>query len=184
MHLVKGKTRLVLVFPALGIVIKLPITEVKYALTVFASEGKNRRGHSLRIHCRWLPECSYVFAGMIFKGVIANLRERIMYKRTHHPFLQPTIFSLFGFLNVQRYGVVCVSDCLSFWDQIRSITRQEAYTNPHQFSEPGNYCVDKGKLRIMDYGGRGSARIVLKYGRRIQEEFNFNFRYSEPTGKN
>lgn len=185
MYVKKGKDRLVLVFPILGIVIKFAVIRASEVLKVVFHSIKGGHWKLFVFLCKeWAPESPYVVSGLLFRGIVANNRERALWKRTHHSFLQPTIFSFFGLFNIQQYGKPYKSRHIDFWDQIRRITKGEAYINPHHFSEPCNYCVMDGKLRILDYGGHGSAWIVLKHGSKIADEFNFGFRYEESSDDN
>lgn len=175
----KGKDRFVLVFPTLGIVIKFPIFHFLNILNRIFFDIKNRYWKSLvYVCCKWNPESQNVVSGLLLRGIVANQRERFLWSRTHNPFLQPTIFSFFGLLNIQLYGKPHEGRHMDLWDQVRRITKEEAYSNAHQFSEISNYTLDGGRLRMLDYGGRGSAWIVVKYGKRIVENFDPEFRYS------
>jgi hypothetical protein len=182
MYFVRGKDRLVLAFPALGIVIKFPMIHLWRIILSIIGCVKDSDWKRLGVFfLKWNPEHPIVFSGLIFKGVLANRRERTFWKQTHHPFLQPTIFSFFGLFNLQMYANPYRCNCyLDLWDQIRRITEGKAYANPHQFSEPENFCVVEGKLRILDYGGKGGPPVILKYGQKIQDEFDFQFHYSGP----
>lgn len=177
MFLAKGKDRIVLAFPALGFVVKFPIIWLRRPIADTWSQIKTRRWKSLvYIYKKWAPECRYVISGMLLRGIVANQRERMISKRARSEFPQPTFFSFFGLLNIQRYGAPCDGEYLDLWLQIRKITRESAYKNPHQFSIPSNYCLVNGKLHILDYGGHGSAWVVLKYGKKIVDEFDPEFR--------
>jgi hypothetical protein len=179
MYAKKGKDRFVLIFPTLGVVVKIPMIRILRALKAVFFKIRDRHWKGLaRICSRWAPESLFAISAMLFKGIIANQREYVLWKRSHNPFLQPTFFSFFGLFNIQAYGKPYEGHEPDLWIQIRKITREEAYCNPHQFSEPHNYCIVNGKLRILDYGGGRSARIILRYGKKIVDEFDFGFHYT------
>lgn len=178
MYVKKGRDRLVLVFPILGIVAKFPVIRMREILKKIFRCVRDGHWKYLEYLCtEWKPESEYVFSGMLLRGIVSNRRERALWKRTHHPFLQPTPFSFLGFFNIQIYCKPYGGCCIDLWSQIQRITKEEAYNNSHQFSEPSNYCLVGRKLRILDYGGSGSARIVMKYGEKIADEFDPEFHY-------
>ncbi len=179
MHIAHGKDRCVLVLPALGIVVKFPIIRLWRALCYVVRDSKNRRWKSL-FYClfTWNPDSHYLVSGMILKGIMSNVRERGLWKKTRNPFLQPTPFSVLGLLNIQRYGKPLECNPIDLWSQVADMTRKEAHRNSHQFSEPENYALVDGRLRILDYGGHGSTWVVVRYGRRIVDGFDPAFRWS------
>jgi hypothetical protein len=181
MFAVRGEDRFVLVFPTLGIVMKFPVIWLYRTLDLILTEVEKGRYGVLKYVCtKWAPECRYVVSGMLLCGIIANQRERALSKRARNSFPQPTLFSFFGLVNIQKFGKPCSGNYLDLWLQVRKITKESAYRNPHQFSMPCNYTIVDGKLRILDYGGHGSSWVVLKYGEKIVNEFDPKFHY---TGK-
>ncbi len=178
MHIKKGKDRFVLVFPALGIVFKFPVIRLNDVLKRIVRDSRDNSWKALRgYYFKWNPNSPFNASGKIFKGILANIRERRLWKSTQSDFLVPTFFSACGLLNIQKYSRPHGGEYLDLWIQIRKITNEEAYSNPHQFSEVGNYSLVDGKLRMIDYGGYGSEKVVTKYGQLILEKFDPNFRY-------
>lgn len=178
MYTKKGQDRFVLVLPKLGIAVKFPKIRLLNALSTIFNRIRSGRLKLLLWTCsKWAPESQFVISGMLLRGIVANQRERRLWKRTHNPFLQPTFFSLFGLFNIQQYGKPYLGHNTDLWVQVRKITHEDAYRDAHQFSEPSNYCVVDGKLRILDYGGRESTWVVLEYGKKIVNEFDFEYRY-------
>lgn len=182
MNFKRGKDRFVLVFPSIGIVIKLPVIRINRVIDRVRSNIKRKDWKRLwSDFLKWNPENHYAISGMLLRGVMANQREGFLWKRTRNSFLQPTIFSFFGLVNIQKYAVPYPDDGgTSFWIQIRKITHEDVYCNPHQFSEPKNFCLVDGRLRILDYGGQGSTWIVVKHGRKIMEQFDPDFLSKRP----
>ncbi len=184
MNFVKGKDRLVLVLPALGIVIKFPIIRAKEVFKKAFSDIRDKHWKAFaRYFSTWSPESQYVASGKLLRGIVSNKRERRLWKRTRNAFLVPTFFSFFGLVNVEKYSKPYEGDYIDLWDQIRRITNEEAYLNPHQFSEVKNYSLVDGKLKMIDYGGHGSEWVIVKWGTRIMAQFDSQFRYAKSSGK-
>lgn len=109
------------------------------------------------------------------QGILDNWREFLFFRRTHHPFLRPTYFSLFGLLNLQRAGKSVQLSQPEFWAQIHALLRSNAaWEDIHHFSNPDNFCIDNGQLQILDYGSLLTQKAVRENGLAILEGFNLD----------
>lgn len=175
MQIKKGQDRIVFVFPSLRIVIKLPIIHVFLAFCPEFFRVAKEKGVALEYlkrHLTYRLEILGGFWGLLLRGLIANWSEFCFYRKTRNPFLQPTYFSLFGFLNIQRYDEPCQMKDLNLWRHFCALTGNEVKNDPHHFRESHNFSLHNGKLRILDYGDRRTQKIVLKQGEKIAEFFN------------
>ncbi len=152
-----GKNRLVFVFPRLGLAVKFPMIHLVRATQQLFTYGWQR-----------LPYPGDVYKSLtehLFKGMGDNLREWRFYLQTRHPFCQPTYFSFFGLVNLQRAAVTCQMPIEEFWSQMHRVTGSEAFTDAHHFANPANFCHDQNKrLMIVDYGHLKTQKIVRKLG--------------------
>ena len=160
MKIKKGTDRIVVAFPLLGIVVKIPIIHFIRLFSVLTTE----KGEFPLYWKYWKMK--------IFSGLISNWNEFRFYWRTRNPFLQPTYFSIFGLLNIQRYGEPCNLQIVDLWCQLHELTDGSVFDDSHHFANPNNFCFYKGKLRISDYGSQRSHRVIMKYGERIFKFFD------------
>ncbi|MDO8512509.1 MAG: hypothetical protein Q7S57_04505 [bacterium] len=125
----------------------------------------------------------------LFHGIACNWREYRFYSRTKHPFLQPTYFSFFGTVNIQKYGRpvrIPFEDEYNrdkwwtrmFWMPVLGITNGEVIRDGHHFLNPENFCQDIfGRPKIVDYGLPRTQEIIKKWGEQIHISI---FLYEEP----
>ena len=162
MMIERGKGRTVLVFR--GFVVKLamihPLLAVK---TVFRYASKG-----------YLLEClkwdTYAIGSprrLLLRGITENWREFILYCQCRSPFLMPTYLSLFGLLNIQKAGCILTDDDVDPWSQLFEITNGGILDDRHTFEATGNFCIENGKLRIVDYGSIRAHRVLRQYGNKI-----------------
>ncbi len=157
MQVKKGNDRIVVLFPALGVVVKLPITHLLYVLdSLFGIDTWRTYGRKLvwRTLIGAFEESGSV-RGMLFRGLAANWMEFWLSATKRNPFLQPTYFSLFGLLNVQRYDTPCPFKDVDLCVQLCRLTDDAVWDDGHHFSNPQNFAFRKGVLRILDYGSLG-----------------------------
>ncbi|MES3004839.1 MAG: hypothetical protein V4690_01850 [Patescibacteria group bacterium] len=176
MRLVWGTTRIVLIIPVIGIVLKLPVLEIARVSKVFFRNlfrGKFR-SISIEMHEYW---------GFLFSGIIANWSEYRFYQRTRHTFLQPTYFSLFGLFNIQKLGNACNMKTLDVWCQLVDITSKAVWADPHCFDEADNFCFDNKQFKMLDYASEGAQKVVLSHGDKIVQFFNPNYSWEEEKKK-
>lgn len=115
----------------------------------------------------------------LFKGIVNNWREFRFYGKTRHPFLQPTCFSVFGLLNIQRAGKVCILKPHDLWCQLYEITGGATIKDIHHFGNPDNFCFQNGNLNILDYGGLKTQEIIKEHGEKIIEQFDPTYSWEE-----
>ena len=179
MKIVKGESRLVVVFPELGIVIKFPIIHLAIGFRVFWDD-LSRKGNRLHDELfRYTIEMYGSLKRLLFKGVVDNWRECRFYKKTRHSFCQPTYFSLFGFLNIQRFAHTCTLQEIDLWCQLHELTKGAVFKDSHHFINPDNFCLNGGMLRILDYGGVRTQEVVREFGDNILQNFNLNYSWEE-----
>ncbi len=188
----KGSSRIIIVIPSLGIVLKIarcnPLKAIRVilmALSLWPNDLGEGRALSLRA---WLRRRKYYFKCGVFgppklrlvrsfsylflRGIIANMSEFIFYlANTDNKFLIPTYFSLFGIINIQPLQQnVCTSKYNTYvFEHLEQFTEaNELFEhNAHAFAEGSNFCLnEEGKLCILDYAGRGTQKIVKKYGQK------------------
>lgn len=173
MRFKKGRHRFVFLFSSLGIVIKLPIVHFSETVNTLAK-------HVIRIELKEIytemsipMNCGIIgYRDLLFSGMMANWKEFLFFCKARNSFLQPTYFSFFGFINIQKMGKLCVIKTGDLWQQLDEITNKEARRDHHHFRNPSNFCLDKkGKLRILDYGSGQTREVITKYGQKIQESF-------------
>jgi len=160
MYTRRGKNRFVIVFPKLGIAVKLPLVHAIRAARDFLTYGfkppfPGEYNKSLTEH--------------LFKGMGDNWREFTYYLRTRHPFLHETYFSLFGLFNIQRAGVPCGRSMQELWTEIDSLTSGDAFADAHHFANVSNFCHVGDHLKIIDYGHPKTQEIIDKYGSKLYD---------------
>lgn len=180
MRIKMGADRLVFVFPRLGIVVKLAIIHFISAVRPFFEY----RWAYLRGYIQWPLESGHSLRRFLFKGLSANWNEFWFFRKTRNPLLQPTWFSFFGFLNIQKYGELCQLPKRGFWMQMYALTDGEAFADSHHFRNSENFGFsDDGKLRMFDYGSRKSHVVIERFGARIREQFNPSDCWVEENGE-
>ncbi len=175
----KGRDRIVLVFPLLRVAVKFPIIHFFAAVKPFFCRDTKGKWDYLKDYLTWPLETDGGFRGLLFRGLSANWNEFWFYQRTRNPFLQPTYFSLFGFLNVQRCDTPCRLQAVDLCYQLRELTSGRIVDDPHHFANPRNFCFYNGTLRMIDYGSRRTHGIITQYGQKIVESFNPAYRWEE-----
>jgi len=172
MRLRKGRSRIVLVFPSLGIAIKIPfihfISGIHFLL-LMAREG----------HLRWewnrSMESMESSKELLFKGIADNWREYWFFIKSRNPFLLPSYFSFFGLFNIQQVGQVCTTESSVLWRQLVELTAGATSKSSHHFVNPENFCFVGKKLRILDYGSPRVQQVISKFGIKITNEFDPNY---------
>lgn len=128
----------------------------------------------------------YSFGGaprrLLFKGINDNWLEFYYYRKLKSPFLQPTYFSLFGFVNVQKTGKKPSVEGRNLWCQLHEITNGGVWADSHTFTNPNNFCEENGRLKMLDYGNRRIYDFLKKWGYKIHMDFNFSYDW-EKRGK-
>jgi hypothetical protein len=181
-----GQDRIVILLPLIGLVVKLPrirllaiIREV-YRFSVRSLFGKKKEFNRVlltKFFTRSIA-ASQAFLGfraLLLSGLITNWSEFIFYVKTRNSFLQPTYFSFFGLLNIQRLGKSLQLTIEEFEPQMVEFINYENYqADSHHFTKRNNFCGHQGKLRILDYGSKVTQKIVRKFGEKIHQNFKLS----------
>jgi hypothetical protein len=169
-----GRWRWVIVLPPLGIVLKFPrfypLEWLKSDVFKFRYIGRilwQRQWTSLKVLWAYQTHPESGFVRYSIGGLSDNFGEWLFYLQHPHPFLQPTYFSFFGLVNVQRYGAPLdeaherETDRMKRWGQI---TEWGVYKDSHTFGSNQNFCLDRnGHTHILDYGQRKTQRVLLRW---------------------
>ncbi len=176
MKMVWGTTRVVVPVPSLGIVLKLPVLEIRRVGRIFFKNlfrGKFRY-IALEFNSYWK---------FLFSGVVANWSEYRFYRRTRHVFLQPRYFSLFGLFNIQKFGNVCQMEDVDVWTQLVTLTNKAVWADSHCFAEAHNFCLENRQFKMLDYASQGAQKVVLSHGDKIVKFFNPNYSWEQENEK-
>ena len=172
MNFHKGNWRYVVTIPTLGIAIKFGRISLIGAIcdTCKVLSSKNRGLRRIFFigakteQIKFLPD-------LLFGGIKRNWSEFCFYLCVRHKFCQPTYFSLFGLINIQKYGSHCpVSDFIS-WEALWSICKDEIIADHHHFRNADNFTISGGTIKIFDYSSRYTQKIIKKFGDDIVLQF-------------
>lgn len=187
-----GTTRIVLLFPLLGIVIK--VAKIRIVEFVVSTVMVFSPRINVSFSGRWeqfflllrIPTNDSFALGprtLLFGGIVANWREFGLYLKTRNIFLLPTYFSFFGLFNIQRYGYPCRISKIGFMLQLVQLTDRAISCDLHHFANPENFCFIDGKLKMVDYGSHLICEVVEKYGETIVRDFDPTFDWDEVKTK-
>ncbi len=180
MPIKRGTTRLVICLPKMGLVIKLPLIKpFKFFRNVISAIRLGRKGGEI---IKWLKWAVWLgkdndVAGNIrytlLSGIYQNWQEYRLWRKTLSPFLEPTYFSLLGFINIQKYGeqLTGVSEGV-LWSQMLELSEKAVWSNGHHFANPENFSFSDGIIKMVDYGGRGVEEVVIQHGINISCNFD------------
>lgn len=178
MKIAKGKLRFVVALPSLGIAIKFPRI---YFLRMFYQLLRDVLFLSwvrvYRMACFGIDSPAvWGYRKMLFAGIRTNWREFRFFRTTRNPFCQPTYFSFFGLLNIQKFAE---TPCNLHWRvlavQIYEITNELSRMDGHHFEFQENFCFEGGKLRILDYGSPKTQLVIVAFGEKILATFDPNW---------
>lgn len=177
MNIAKGRDRMVIVAPKLGVVIKIAFIHcVIVVRQLFGFYRSDDREYIKILWKRTIEERGGI-TNSLFGGIYANWTEYRFYQRTHNHFVQPTYFSLFGIINIQKYGVMCTTEdsdeLVAFWNEVRVLTQDEAYVEPHHFKDPLNFCMHGTHVRMVDYGNKKVQGVLEIYGDILAENLHY-----------
>ena len=141
--LASGKTRHVIAFPELSLVIKFPV--IKFRQTIFGNLKNIRNGDwKANLHL-WRISVDNPYIGYkndLFGGIRANWFEWRLYTTTHHKLLHPTWFSFFGLCNIAKYGEPIPYEGYFMGDIIKRVTVGASEKIGHGFETPANYTAN------------------------------------------
>ena len=168
----RGQTRIVLIIGN-WFVIKLPIIYLRAGLN--NAFGSIKRGHFISHE---IKKYNYLISGSVKRyllaGLINNWKEFRFYKKSKLPILMPTYFSFFGLFNIQKAGQPISIKSVDLWCQLYGLTNGRIFDDSHTFNDPTNFCIERGRLKIIDYGEEVHA-VLTKYGYKIFNEFDFSY---------
>lgn len=180
MPIKRGTSRLVICLPKMGLVIKLPKPKpIVFLLNVKSAIGLGWKTGEMKKWLKWaawLGDDNDVAGNVrytLLNGIYQNWQEYRLWRRTRSAFLEPTHFSLLGLVNVQKYGdqLTEISEG-ALWSQMLKLSERAVWSNGHHFANPENFSFRDGSIRMLDYGGRGVAEVVEKYGQAIADQFD------------
>ena len=164
----RGKTRIVIVLGKIAI--KLPRLYLLPLLRSFIWHiNKSRKTLKLFLK-RELPR-------YLLRGIICNWIEFTFYENSRLHILAATYFSLFGLINIQSAeGVPLEMEDVDLWVQLFGLTNEAVWGDSHAFAESDNFIVANGKIQMVDYGSRNTQKVLLKWGNKMQDNFNLSFK--------
>jgi len=186
MRIKSGTSRLVICFPRWGLVIKLPRPKpIAFLRQVLIATKVGWRTGDMK---RWLkrvvwPGVDSGYADTIqytlLNGMYQNWLEWRLWQRTRSPLLAPTLFSLGGLVNIQKYADPLTEiQASGFWTRMVKLTEMTTVLDPsvaHHFADPTNFALGKdGRLIMIDYGGCGVETVVVSYGEQIVLQFRLD----------
>lgn len=163
----EGTTRIVNLYPHVGIVLKEP-------------------------HPVWTPRPRRPGSSKIVipfdDGVKMNLAEAEFFEANRHPFCMPVIWCKEGGeLLAQELGQPLDVNDEDFVWQMYNLTHgemKEEGGDNHVFRNPENFVFDKnGRLRIVDFSEANVQRLIIKFGEEIMNSFNPRFSWIEEIGR-
>lgn len=177
MHKSKGTCRIVFVFPALGIGVKIPIIQIGFALKgihyITKSNDPLTRAYHQIIY-KW--DCFCSIKGFLLHGVFENLHEYLFYLFFKKRFpIQPTYFSFFGLCNVVKAGnPISLSEIefTSWWKKVVDIVGRDIQKDPHNFECSENFTRHGNDLFFLDYGSEKTRDFLLSHGKKFFGFFN------------
>ena len=171
MKIHKGTNRMTLILPRWGVVVKFPLIHLGKASTLIFKQVRAGRWDAIRFEWSRPVDALIESKKLLFLGIVANRNEFAFYQETKNPFLQPTYFSFFGFLNIQKMGEPCTVPEVEWWRILQKITNEDVYDDPPHFSDPQNFCFSGGAIKMVDYGSSRCHEVVKNHGLKIMGFF-------------
>lgn len=172
---VQGMHRTVFIVPSLGIVVKFPVSRLGTAWQHIKYLTRKRKTLYKEIFV-WDLRVENTLKNYLFMNLYQNWSEFTHFLRYRHPFTQPTYFSLFGFVNFQKLGDTLEMNYVDLWYQMLDLIGKEAaWRDAHHFSEPTNFCVVDGHLKMVDYGSEASRSVVNEFGTKLYNDFDVTY---------
>ncbi|MEK7072613.1 MAG: hypothetical protein AAB969_03515, partial [Patescibacteria group bacterium] len=166
MEIKSGNYRIVIIIGHLAI--KFPVIHLRSGIKSLIHEIK--RGRFLKYYKNdilyWGCSKSY-----LFDGIICNWQEYRFYRQTKLAILMPTYFSFFGLFNIQKRGQILDIYDGDLFSQLYNLTNGEIFDDGHAFGNHKNFCIESGKLVMIDYC-KNTRNVLKKYGEKIQQEFD------------
>lgn len=168
-----GTSRTVLLLPYLNIAIKFPRIRLWRACEEIIYWAWRKEWSQLWEFFHYDYE-QHGFIHYVGKGFIDNIVERRFYRETKNSLVWPSLFSLFGAINIQRLGNVPLDESHELGSQlfrrIYKIAGSEAIRDGHALANAHNFCLDTdGKYFLVDYASKTTQVIVTKYQKELRE---------------
>lgn len=189
----KGTSRSVLAFPHLGIVLKVARirwSDARAVLRTMRSRHRQyrmgmKRGEHFSVFLRrelleYKVENAPSLKQTLLSGIVANWRERRYYRLSdceRRQLLQPTYLSIFGLLNVQKYGKPMKPRSLmdpkfgELYNCYFAVVGPALNEDGHLFAYEGNFHLAGNKVRFLDYASLATQRILSDHGPQILRRF-------------
>lgn len=174
-----GRYRLVFIFPFFGIAIKFPVIRLFNFFWMIIRHLVRLKVKRIYKEAILSVDCDIGYNNWLFGGIVANWREFVFFRKTKHPFLLPTYFSLFGLFNIQMAGEPCLFKEVDLWCQLYELTDGKVFADSHHFGNSNNYCFNGGVLRILDYGSKKTHGVIIGFGGKILESFDPKYDWEE-----
>jgi len=179
----KGQSRIVVAIPRLGIAIKCARIRKRYAIDFY----RNASRYAREMLPNPDPEVKAMYwefvrgsfrrsVRLTFRGVSDNWCERNFYKHSDalsRLLLQPTHLSLFGLINVQKYGEPAdIGDSEPIYHAFFQIAGQDLIQDGHHWVNAKNFHLATDGPKLLDYGGEATRRIIDQYGVALYTDFD------------
>ena len=179
MYISKGSTRLVVIFPFMGFVIKFPLPKpIVFTKSFFRALKYKVKGETKLWEFVFAMDKDGTYTTNIrltlLNGIYHNWKEYKLWRMTRSSFLEPTFFSLFVLINIQKYGKPLEVHYGTLWHQMLNYSNGQVWDNGHHFSNPNNFSFLNGNIKMIDYGDFGIEKVVIKYGDEIVRLFDPN----------
>ncbi|MBI2448103.1 hypothetical protein HYV44_00885 [Candidatus Microgenomates bacterium] len=103
-----------------------------------------------------------------------NWREFVFYIKTRHPFCEPTYFSFFGLLNIQRKAIPVPFDDSEFRKKCVDVMDRHIQRDNHHFEGTKNFSFRNGQLMMVDYGSPKTQGVIRDWGEKLMDNFHSN----------
>ena len=181
MQIMKGKWRIVFLFPKQRIAIKIAkIHFLSVAREIFLGCFRDWRLAAYDI--RWMFD-SEDGRQYLCGGIRSNWNEFLFYLRSRNPLLQPTYFSLLGLINIQQYAKPHLLQNVDVWCQLNQLVGNAVWDDGHHFADARNFCLVNNSLRMLDYGSRRCHRVIQVHGEEIAKNFDPLYSWEEEKKK-
>lgn len=185
----RGNTRNVILLFPLGIALKFPrfdlfkalrsLIKVGYLYARFYLLKEEEVGKDLQWNIKWVLKGHYERSGLrcvsycLFRGIMANRNEYEYFQEDpENPFLIPTYFSLFGFVNAQPIVKPIENFSVGLYHKICLLVedRKELHNFDSHAWEDGNFTLRAdNSVALYDYGSSRAWPFVKKYGRQFSK---------------
>jgi|GEM_PF-1392940 len=176
-YVAKGRHRVVLVIPSLGIVVKFPRFRKRFLIEFWRDTIRakslgpfvGRWSVTKRKNWGWMFRDLKRALILTFMGMEANWGERSYYKHCSmysRLLLQPTYLSFLGVINIQEFAEPApIDESYTIYFAAEAIVGGEGMRpDGHHWSNARNFHLANGRLRVIDYGSAETQRILDEHG--------------------